>query len=126
MAMGPGTTFTNGSGHSTAPHTNGVHLNGSSQEPQVHDGDELEPIAVVGLSLRFPQDAVSEDALWKMLVEKRCASTEFPKDRVNIDAFYNADSSVTSKVCINATNIQVYHQSLTHHFFRSQQEELIF
>ena len=54
---------------------------------------KLHPLAVVGLSLKFPQDAVSPEAFWDMLVEGRCASTEFPSDRLNIDSFYNPDTS---------------------------------
>ena len=51
------------------------------------------PLAVVGLSLKFPQDAVSPESFWNMLVEGRCASTEFPPDRLNIDAYHNPDTS---------------------------------
>lgn len=55
--------------------------------------DKLEPIAVIGFSLRFPQDATSPAALWQMLVERRSAFTEFPKDRFNFDAFYHQDQN---------------------------------
>lgn len=55
--------------------------------------DKLEPLAVVGFSLKFPQEATTPEAFWKMLTDKRCAVTEWPKDRLNIDAFYNPDSS---------------------------------
>lgn len=55
--------------------------------------DKLEPLAVVGFSLKFPQEATTPQAFWKMLTEKRCAVTEWPKDRLNIDAFYHLDSS---------------------------------
>lgn len=55
--------------------------------------DKLEPLAVVGFSSKFPQEATTPEAFWKMLTEKRCAVTEWPKDRLNIDAFYHPDSS---------------------------------
>lgn len=48
-----------------------------------------EPIAVCGLSLKFPQDASSEKGFWTMLMEKRSAMTEFPADRLNVDAFHH-------------------------------------
>jgi hypothetical protein len=57
-----------------------------------------QPLAVIGLSLRFPQDATSAEAFWKMLVEGRCAMTDYPKDRMNIDAFYHPDTSRTDTV----------------------------
>ncbi|KAL8643785.1 MAG: hypothetical protein Q9226_008122, partial [Calogaya cf. arnoldii] len=51
--------------------------------------DSLEPIAVVGISLKFPGEATSEERFWKMMLEKRCASKDYPSDRMNIDAFYH-------------------------------------
>ncbi|TVY80408.1 Highly reducing polyketide synthase azaB [Lachnellula suecica] len=53
--------------------------------------DILEPIAIIGLSLRYPQDATSPASFWEMIQEKRCAMTEVPKDRFDIDAFYHPD-----------------------------------
>ncbi|KAI9695597.1 MAG: Type I Iterative PKS [Bogoriella megaspora] len=53
----------------------------------------MEPIAVVGYSLRFPQEATSPEAFWKMLCEGRSTMSEVPKDRFNIDGFYHPDSS---------------------------------
>ena len=68
---------------------------GDSWTPDSTDGEQdlLEPIAIIGLSLKFPQDATSPESFWKMLMERRCASTEFPKDRMNVDAFYNPDTN---------------------------------
>lgn len=51
----------------------------------------MEDIAIVGFSLRFPQDAVSPEAFWKMLLEGRSAATEVPESRFNINAFYHPD-----------------------------------
>lgn len=65
--------------------------------PELHGDadmtDRLEPIAVVGLSLRFPQEATSPNAFWDMMVEKRCAMTEWPKERLNLEAFYHPDTN---------------------------------
>ena len=57
------------------------------------EDDRLMPIAIVGFSLKFPQDAISPDAFWKMLTEKRCAMTDLPTDRVLLDGFYNPDGN---------------------------------
>ncbi|RYO87630.1 hypothetical protein DL762_004174 [Monosporascus cannonballus] len=54
-------------------------------------GSYREPIAVIGMSFRFPRGAETSDDLWKLLVERRCAATEFPRDRFNIDAFWHPD-----------------------------------
>jgi acyl transferase domain-containing protein len=49
------------------------------------------PLAIVGLSFRLPQDAVSPKSFWEMIMARRCAMTEFPPDRLNIDAHYRSD-----------------------------------
>ena len=51
----------------------------------------LEPIAIVGFALKFPQDATTTEAFWQLLLEGRCATTDFPKDRMSIDAFHHPD-----------------------------------
>ncbi|KAM0794237.1 reducing type I polyketide synthase [Usnea florida] len=64
------------------------------------DKDILESLAVVGLSLRFPQDATSPESLWKMLMEGRCAMGEVPEDRWKLASFYHPDGE--RKDCIPA------------------------
>ena len=59
--------------------------------PEVLEADILEPIAVVGLSFKFPQEATSTQAFWEMMSTRRCAMTEFPADRWNQGAFYHPD-----------------------------------
>ena len=51
----------------------------------------MEDIAIIGFSLRFPQDAVSPQSFWDMIAEGRSAVSEVPEDRFNIDAFYHPD-----------------------------------
>ena len=58
----------------------------------VNDGGILRPLAVVGMSYRFPGGSTSDDSFWDMLVSKRCASSDVPPDRFNIDAHYNPDT----------------------------------
>lgn len=64
----------------------------------IFEEDRLEPIAVIGLSLEFPQEAKTPETFWKMLTEKRCAMTDWPKDRMNLDAFYHADGNRSDTV----------------------------
>lgn len=58
----------------------------------------LVSLAITGLAFEFPQEATSVEGFWQMLCEGRSASTEFPKDRLNIDAFYHPDYSRQSTV----------------------------
>ncbi|MFI6230388.1 SDR family NAD(P)-dependent oxidoreductase [Micromonospora echinospora] len=49
-----------------------------------------EPIAVIGLSCRFP-GAGDADAFWRLLVGGGDAITEVPRDRWDVDALFDAD-----------------------------------
>lgn len=62
---------------------------GEGGEDDQLKSDKLEPIAVIGFALKFPQEATSPEEFWQMLLQGRSAMTEVPKDRWNIDAFYH-------------------------------------
>lgn len=53
--------------------------------------DAVEPIAIVGLATRFPQQATSTENLWEMLLKARSTWSEVPKERFNSSAFYHPD-----------------------------------
>lgn len=55
------------------------------------DDGTLPPLAVIGMSFRFPQDATDASLFWNMLLEKRCASTEVPPDRFDVNSHYHPD-----------------------------------
>lgn len=59
----------------------------------------LEPVAIVGLSLKFPQDATSPEALWGMLLSGVSTSTEVPSKRFHSQNFYHQDPSNVGSVC---------------------------
>jgi len=61
-------------------------------ENECSQPDSCEPIAVIGFSIKFPQDLETPDSLWEALAEKKSAMTEFPKSRINLDAFYDPDT----------------------------------
>jgi acyl transferase domain-containing protein len=46
-------------------------------------------IAIIGLSCRFPGDAVSPGAFFDMLLRGRSAWSLTPKDRFDAEAFYH-------------------------------------
>jgi acyl transferase domain-containing protein len=53
------------------------------------DQDKMKPVAVVGMVCRYPGDASSPEAFFKMLAEGRSAWSEVPKDRYNIESYYH-------------------------------------
>ena len=59
----------------------------------MYQDEKLEPLAVIGFSLKLPQEGTTPEAFWKMLMNRKCAMTEWPRDRLNIDAFYHPDNS---------------------------------
>ncbi|KAF4339725.1 polyketide synthase [Fusarium beomiforme] len=50
-----------------------------------------EPIAVIGSACRFPGGASSPSKLWDLLKSPKDCLREFPRDRLNLEAFYNKD-----------------------------------
>ncbi|MBN8906679.1 MAG: polyketide synthase, partial [Rhodospirillales bacterium] len=55
------------------------------------------PVAIVGLGCRFPGAADGPDAFWSLLAEGRSGVTEVPRDRWDIDAFYDPDPDAPGK-----------------------------
>ncbi|MBK8783716.1 MAG: hypothetical protein IPO22_18355 [Anaerolineales bacterium] len=56
-----------------------------------------EPIAIIGMSCRFPK-AANPQAFWDLLRNGVDAISEVPADRWNVDAFYSSDSATPGKV----------------------------
>src|SRR5829696_5227976 len=56
-----------------------------------------EPIAIVGMSCRFPGGSHGADAFWRLLRAGTHAVTEVPKDRWNCDDYYDADPTAPGK-----------------------------
>ncbi|KAI2628557.1 hypothetical protein GGR54DRAFT_636275 [Hypoxylon sp. NC1633] len=71
--------------------TNG-HLNHTGDTVTAQD-DQLEPIAIIGFSMRFPDEATSPEGLWDILYTGRNVMTEVPLDRFNVNGFYHPDPS---------------------------------
>jgi hypothetical protein len=55
-----------------------------------------DPVVVCGFSMRFPQDASSPEDLWNLMMSKRCATTEFPPNRLNVNGFYTKSNRMNT------------------------------
>ena len=53
----------------------------------------IKPIAIVGMSCRFPGEASSVKGLWEMCCSGRNAWSEFPKDRMNGENYWHPNTS---------------------------------
>ena len=59
--------------------------------------DRAEPIAVVGMACRFP-GAENTAEFWNLLAEGRDAITEVPKERWDVDAYFDPDPETPGKM----------------------------
>ena len=57
-----------------------------------------EPVAIVGIGCRFPGGANDTRSFWRLLAEGRDAITEVPRDRWDVDAYYDADPEADGKM----------------------------
>ena len=57
-----------------------------------------EPIAIVGLGLRLPGEARDESSLWQMLADGVDTVSEVPRDRWDLDAYYDLDPDKPGKM----------------------------
>ncbi|KAL4747556.1 hypothetical protein BDW72DRAFT_209502 [Aspergillus terricola var. indicus] len=65
---------------------------------------EEDPIAIIGFAFEFPQDATSSERFWRMICEGRSATTDVPRDRMNVDAFYHPDTSRHGSIHVRGGN----------------------
>ncbi|RFN48413.1 putative polyketide synthase [Fusarium flagelliforme] len=67
-------------------------MNGNANETSSGKAVDLSmPIAITGISTRFPGGSDSPEALWKMISEGKSAWSKVPEDRFALDAFYHPD-----------------------------------
>ena len=51
--------------------------------------DGIEPMAIIGMSARYPGEASTLSGFWDMIRNARTAHSEVPADRWNVDAWYH-------------------------------------
>ncbi|MEM1168619.1 MAG: beta-ketoacyl synthase N-terminal-like domain-containing protein [Cyanobacteria bacterium P01_H01_bin.35] len=59
-----------------------------------------EPIAIIGIGCRFPGGADSPETYWELLKEAKDVRTEIPKERWDIDRYYDPDPDVPGKIYV--------------------------
>lgn len=52
-------------------------------------GEKVMPIAIIGISGRFPGDAENPQKLWNLLSKSRSGLCDIPPSRFNVDAYYH-------------------------------------
>ncbi len=61
---------------------------------------DAEPIAVIGIGCRFPGEADTPDAFWELLRNGKDAVTNMPKDRWDLDSYYDPDPEAAGKMYV--------------------------
>ncbi len=59
---------------------------------------QSEPVAIIGMGLRFPGCGSDPEQFWRMIVEGRDAVKPVPQDRWDRDAFYSPDAATPGKI----------------------------
>jgi acyl transferase domain-containing protein len=59
----------------------------------------IEPIAIVGMAMRFPGASHSAEQFWEMLSNGRSAHKKIPKERFDADGYYHPDAARAGAVC---------------------------
>ncbi|NEQ10766.1 MAG: type I polyketide synthase, partial [Moorea sp. SIO4E2] len=66
---------------------------------ETFENQKIEPIAIIGMSCRFPGGVDSPEAFWQLLNDGVDAISEVPLARWNIDDYYDPDPDAPGKIC---------------------------
>ncbi len=99
--LDPGGRFSEELGQASARangHEDLSHLTTIANSPCLASGDGVMPIAIVGMSCRFPGGASDIEKFCELVSEGRSAWSKVPENRFNVDAFYHPDADRTDTV----------------------------
>ena len=88
-------------GHSWANGTSAPRMNGREASIMAQE-DGVMPIAIVGMSCRFPGGSTSPTKLWDMLAAGRSGWSKVPSERFVHRSFYHPSSDMTGTVSLHA------------------------
>lgn len=85
-----------------------------------------EPIAIIGMACRFPGDSDTPQKFWQLLAEGRDAIVEVPRDRWDIDQYYDPDPSVPGKMSVRSGGFLSHVHDFDAAFFNISPREATF
>ena len=84
-----------------------------------------EPIAIIGAGLRFPGSVNDLGSYWRLLSNGTDAITDIPKDRWDIEAFYDPDPEAPGKMYTRRGGFLSHIDQFDPHFFGISPREAI-
>ncbi|WP_218651874.1 type I polyketide synthase [Nostoc sp. C052] len=69
-----------------------------ANQPNDPISDIYEPIAIVGMSCRFPGDATDPESFWQLLASGTNTRAEIPQNRWNIETYYDPTPGIPGKI----------------------------
>ncbi|CAK0745408.1 hypothetical protein CCP3SC5AM1_120002 [Gammaproteobacteria bacterium] len=84
---------------------------------KVLEAAQTEPLAVIGMACRFPGDATTPAAFWELLRAGRDAIGDIPKERWDVDAYYEPDGNAAGKIYMRAGGFLRDVEQFDPHFF---------
>lgn len=60
----------------------------------------FEPIAIIGMGCRLPGNVNSPEEFWKLLIDNKDAIIDIPKNRWDIESYYDADKEAPGKMYV--------------------------
>ncbi|WP_309891777.1 SDR family NAD(P)-dependent oxidoreductase [Archangium sp.] len=84
---------------------------------QAHPDSAVEPIAIVGIGCRFPGGIVDPETFWRLLVERRDATSEAPYGRWDDESLFDPDPSLPGKFHVRRAGFLSDIQSFDPEFF---------
>lgn len=75
-------------------------LNEAEEKSEKLDMERKEPIAVIGMGCRFPGGANDPETFWELLKNGFDGSSEIPKDRWNVEEYFDPDPSAPGKMYV--------------------------
>ncbi len=69
-----------------------------ANQPNDPISDIYEPIAIVGMSCRFPGDATDTESFWQLLASGTNTRAEIPQNRWNVETYYDPTPGIPGKI----------------------------
>lgn len=77
-----------------------------------HQIDQTMPIAIVGLSCRYPGEAKNPESLWQTCAQEQNLWRPIPRERINQKAFYHPDPSRNGTVRFLVQDLEIRSECL--------------